>query len=140
MAVVSVREALAGSVAAGKEVTVRGWVRTRRDSKAGISFIHVSDGSSFHPVQVVAPELVLEIPVDDRLATLVPFRGPGGPDGGLACVKRAAALGERKRGSARTLAHGSVHRVDIEGGGIVAKAAPPRPASHADAAGTEHQE
>lgn len=24
----------------------------------------------------------LEIPVDDRLATLVPFRGPGGPDGG----------------------------------------------------------
>jgi asparaginyl-tRNA synthetase len=30
-------------------------VRTRRDSKAGISFVHVSDGSSFHPVQVVAP-------------------------------------------------------------------------------------
>ena len=36
-------------------VTVKGWVRTRRDSKAGISFVHVSDGSSFHPVQVVAP-------------------------------------------------------------------------------------
>src|SRR5207244_8804907 len=34
---------------------VRGWVRTRRDSKAGISFVHLSDGSSFHPVQVVAP-------------------------------------------------------------------------------------
>jgi asparaginyl-tRNA synthetase len=30
-------------------------VRTRRDSKAGISFVHVSDGSCFHPVQVVAP-------------------------------------------------------------------------------------
>jgi len=30
-------------------------VRTRRDSKAGISFVNVSDGSSFHPVQVVAP-------------------------------------------------------------------------------------
>ena len=29
-------------------------MRTRRDSKAGFSFIHVSDGSSFHPVQVVA--------------------------------------------------------------------------------------
>ncbi|MET0440832.1 MAG: asparagine--tRNA ligase, partial [Casimicrobiaceae bacterium] len=25
------------------------------DSKAGISFVHVSDGSAFHPVQVVAP-------------------------------------------------------------------------------------
>ena len=25
------------------------------NSKAGISFIHLSDGSSFHPVQVVAP-------------------------------------------------------------------------------------
>jgi asparaginyl-tRNA synthetase len=36
-------------------VSVQGWVRTRRDSKAGISFVHVSDGSSFHPVQVVAP-------------------------------------------------------------------------------------
>jgi asparaginyl-tRNA synthetase len=30
-------------------------VRTRRDSKAGISFVNLSDGSSFHPVQVVAP-------------------------------------------------------------------------------------
>jgi asparaginyl-tRNA synthetase len=46
---------LAGSAAAGEAVTIRGWVRTRRDSKAGISFVNVSDGSSFHPVQVVAP-------------------------------------------------------------------------------------
>src|SRR6476619_2799031 len=56
MAVVSVREALAGSVTAGSEVTVRGWVRTRRDSKAGLSFIHVSDGSCFEPIQEVAPD------------------------------------------------------------------------------------
>ena len=34
---------------------LKGWVRTRRDSKAGISFVNVSDGSCFHPVQVVAP-------------------------------------------------------------------------------------
>ena len=40
---------------ATRPVTLRGWVRTRRDSKAGISFVHLSDGSSFHPVQVVAP-------------------------------------------------------------------------------------
>jgi asparaginyl-tRNA synthetase len=46
---------LSGRAPAGQPVTVRGWVRTRRDSKAGLSFVHVSDGSSFHPVQVVAP-------------------------------------------------------------------------------------
>ncbi|MBS0335571.1 MAG: asparagine--tRNA ligase, partial [Proteobacteria bacterium] len=46
---------LAGRAPADTPVTLKGWVRTRRDSKAGISFVHVSDGSSFHPVQVVAP-------------------------------------------------------------------------------------
>jgi asparaginyl-tRNA synthetase len=51
----STRDILAGSAPADAPVTLKGWVRTRRDSKAGISFIHVSDGSSFHPVQVVAP-------------------------------------------------------------------------------------
>ena len=50
-----VRSILAGEAPKDAAITVKGWVRTRRDSKAGISFIHVSDGSSFHPVQVVAP-------------------------------------------------------------------------------------
>ena len=54
MTVLSVALALAGDVAAGGEVTVRGWVRTRRDSKNGLSFINVSDGSCFAPIQVVA--------------------------------------------------------------------------------------
>src|SRR5215831_8987388 len=51
----STREILAGQAPQDAPVTVKGWVRTRRDSKAGISFVHLSDGSSFHPVQVVAP-------------------------------------------------------------------------------------
>ena len=55
MAVVSVQQALSGATAPGSEVTVRGWVRTRRDSKAGLSFVNVSDGSCFAPIQVVAP-------------------------------------------------------------------------------------
>jgi len=55
MSIASVQQALSGSVAAGAEVTVRGWVRTRRDSKAGLSFVNVSDGSCFDPIQVVAP-------------------------------------------------------------------------------------
>jgi len=54
MAVHSVKQALAGVGAEGAELTVRGWVRTRRDSKAGLSFVHVSDGSCFAPIQVVA--------------------------------------------------------------------------------------
>jgi len=54
MSIASVKQALSGSIAAGSEVTVRGWVRTRRDSKAGLSFVNVSDGSCFDPIQVVA--------------------------------------------------------------------------------------
>src|SRR6266513_2398178 len=50
----TVRDVLAGRAPKGESVTVKGWVRTRRDSKAGFSFVNVSDGSSFHPVQVVA--------------------------------------------------------------------------------------
>jgi asparaginyl-tRNA synthetase len=46
---------LAGRAPADTPVSLRGWVRTRRDSKAGISFVHVSDGSCFHPVQAVVP-------------------------------------------------------------------------------------
>ncbi|HEX2092732.1 MAG TPA: asparagine--tRNA ligase [Longimicrobiaceae bacterium] len=45
---------LAGDVPPGQTVTVQGWVRTRRDSKAGISFINVHDGSCFATLQVVA--------------------------------------------------------------------------------------
>jgi asparaginyl-tRNA synthetase len=51
----NVRGILAGEAPKDAAVTVKGWVRTRRDSKAGISFVHLSDGSAFHPVQVVAP-------------------------------------------------------------------------------------
>jgi asparaginyl-tRNA synthetase len=50
----SVHAVLAGEAPQDSPVTVKGWVRTRRDSKAGISFVHVSDGSAFHPLQVVA--------------------------------------------------------------------------------------
>jgi len=50
----TVRDILSGKAPKDAPVTVKGWVRTRRDSKAGFSFVNVSDGSSFHPVQVVA--------------------------------------------------------------------------------------
>lgn len=40
---------------AGHTVGVRGWLRSKRDSKAGISFLAVHDGSSFDPIQAVVP-------------------------------------------------------------------------------------
>jgi len=46
---------LSGSVPVGTEVLVKGWIRTRRDSKAGLSFLNVHDGSAFDGIQVVAP-------------------------------------------------------------------------------------
>jgi asparaginyl-tRNA synthetase len=52
---VDVASILKGTIPVGTVVTVRGWVRTRRDSKAGLSFVHVHDGSCFAPLQVVAP-------------------------------------------------------------------------------------
>ncbi len=55
MTSLSCADILAGRATGDGPVTVKGWVRTRRDSKAGISFVSVSDGSGFHPVQVVAP-------------------------------------------------------------------------------------
>jgi asparaginyl-tRNA synthetase len=46
---------LGGQAAVGSKVTIEGWIRTRRDSKAGLSFLAVHDGSCFEALQVVAP-------------------------------------------------------------------------------------
>lgn len=37
------------------QVTVKGWIRSRRDSKAGISFLTINDGSCFDSIQAVVP-------------------------------------------------------------------------------------
>ena len=39
----------------GTSVSVSGWVRSRRDSKAGLSFIQLSDGTCFDVLQIIAP-------------------------------------------------------------------------------------
>jgi asparaginyl-tRNA synthetase len=38
----------------GKNVTLQGWIRTRRDSKGGFSFLEMNDGSCFGNMQVIA--------------------------------------------------------------------------------------
>jgi len=40
--------------AIGRQVEVRGWVRTRRDSKGGFSFIELNDGSCLGNLQILA--------------------------------------------------------------------------------------
>lgn len=54
MQTASIKQVLGGEIAVGTEVTVQGWVRTRRDSKAGFSFIHLNDGSTQGNLQLVA--------------------------------------------------------------------------------------
>ena len=81
------RAILAGQAPKDAAVTVKGWVRTRRDSKAGISFVHLSDGSSFHPVQVVAPNTLANYSDEvlkltsgcavEATGTIVPSQGKG---------------------------------------------------------------
>lgn len=51
----SVADVFAGRLSAGDPVEFRGWVRTRRDSKAGLSFLHLSDGTCAEVLQLVAP-------------------------------------------------------------------------------------
>jgi asparaginyl-tRNA synthetase len=38
----------------GSEVTVMGWVKTKRDSKGGFSFLEVNDGSTIKNMQEIA--------------------------------------------------------------------------------------
>lgn len=40
----------------GTEFTVMGWVRTKRDSKGGFSFLEINDGSTIKNIQVIAED------------------------------------------------------------------------------------
>src|SRR5450432_4545108 len=89
MIICSCQAILTGRAPSDTPVTLKGWVRTRRDSRAGISFVHVSDGSCFHPVQVVAPNTlanytdeVLKITTGcaiEATGTIVPSPAKGQP-------------------------------------------------------------
>ena len=50
-----VADILAGRPAVGARATVKGWVRTRRDSKAGSPSCTSTTASCFAALQVVAP-------------------------------------------------------------------------------------
>ena len=78
---------LLSSEKTGHRVTAMGWVRTRRDSKAGFSFIEMNDGSCLSNLQVIADgglpnyrEEILKIQTGCSLTvtgTVTPSRGKG---------------------------------------------------------------
>ena len=53
---ISVKGLMTDQQLLGEQVTVKGWLRSKRDSKAGISFLAVHDGSCFDPIQAVVPD------------------------------------------------------------------------------------
>ena len=55
---------------AGREITLQGWLRTRRDSKAGFSFLELNDGSCFGNIQIVADAKLENY--DSQIKTLSP--------------------------------------------------------------------
>jgi asparaginyl-tRNA synthetase len=55
MSVISITDVLAGHFPVNESITIHGWIRTRRDSKAGISFLALHDGSCFDAIQAIVP-------------------------------------------------------------------------------------
>ena len=53
MSLISITDVLAGKSPVNETVSVHGWIRTRRDSKAGISFLAIHDGSCFDAIQAI---------------------------------------------------------------------------------------
>ncbi|WP_223826084.1 asparagine--tRNA ligase [Spongiibacter pelagi] len=51
----SVKSLLVGEVEIGAQTEVRGWLRSRRDSKGGFSFLAIHDGSCHAAIQAVVP-------------------------------------------------------------------------------------
>lgn len=55
MSVIAITDVLAGNFPVNESITIHGWIRTRRDSKAGISFLALHDGSCFDAIQAIVP-------------------------------------------------------------------------------------
>lgn len=56
------------NVAIGTEITVRGWVRTKRSSK-NVTFLNINDGTTIHNIQAVVEEGVVSEEVLARINT-----------------------------------------------------------------------
>ncbi|MBX3381774.1 MAG: hypothetical protein KF805_16900, partial [Phycisphaeraceae bacterium] len=98
MSWISVKQA--AKAAPGTIVTLKGWVRTRRDSKAdgGLSFIAVHDGSCFDTIQVVAKGDIANYADVAKLTTHCAIEATGkivqNPKGGNEVLVDGAGAGE----------------------------------------------
>lgn len=115
MQVMTVREALATDPGHGG-VEVRGWVRTVRESKAGMAFVSLHDGSAFKPLQVVVPSDMAGY--DEAVSRLTP-----------GCSLRATGELVESRGKGQTV---ELRAEEIEVVGVVddPKAYPIQPKRH----------
>ncbi|MBX3390753.1 MAG: asparagine--tRNA ligase [Phycisphaeraceae bacterium] len=98
MAWMSVKQA--AKAAPGTAVTLKGWVRTRRDSKAdgGLSFIALHDGTCFDTIQIVAKGDISNYADVAKLTTGCAIEATGkivqNPKGGNEVLVDAAIAGE----------------------------------------------
>ena len=53
----------------GQSVLLQGWVRTRRDSRAGFSFVELNDGSSFGNIQILVSQELPNYETEIKLIT-----------------------------------------------------------------------
>lgn len=84
---IPIKECLTYDQAPSKSIHVQGWIKTRRDSKAGFSFIQLHDGSCFHSLQLVVPNSLPNYESEvlransgcsiQATGTLVPSQGKG---------------------------------------------------------------
>jgi len=59
-----IKDVLLGDFKAGQQVIIKGWIKSRRDSKAGFSFLSVNDGSCFDGIQIIADSKLENYEVD----------------------------------------------------------------------------
>ena len=59
-----------------KSVLVKGWVRTRRDSKGGFSFLEINDGSCQANIQVIVEHSLKEFSEGTIIGSLTNPLGP----------------------------------------------------------------
>ena len=63
--------------AIGHQVLVQGWIRTRRDSKGGFSFIELNDGSSLKSIQIIANAALPDYAQIEKVTTGASLRVTG---------------------------------------------------------------
>jgi len=83
--------------AVGRDVLLQGWVRTRRDSKAGFSFLELNDGSSMGGIQVIAPAAL------DNYESVVKRLSAGASIGVEGRVKESPGSGQATEVEARSI-------------------------------------